>query len=94
MMVMMMPVLQKCHQDDDDDHFEDYIGRAILWTKWATTVATCVLFNLQCVIIILIIGEDANDEDANDEDANDEDEHDEDDHHHLSGVADWLSLAY
>ena len=20
MMVMMMPVLQKCHQDDDDDH--------------------------------------------------------------------------
>ena len=25
MMVMMMPVLQKCHQDDDDDHdYFDY----------------------------------------------------------------------
>ena len=40
------------HDDDDDrsndDHVEDYIGRAILWTNRATTVTACVLFNLQC----------------------------------------------
>ena len=55
MMRMVMPTIKAGNNDNtesnDDDDGLGYIGRAILWTNRATTVAACVLFNLQCVMM-------------------------------------------
>ena len=40
---------------DDHDHVKDYIGRAVIWANWATTVTARVLFHLECVMMMMMI---------------------------------------
>ena len=40
---------------DDHDYLKDYIGRAVIWANWATTVTARVLFHLECVMMMMMI---------------------------------------